>query len=97
MERYILTKYSSNSAKFSPFWKAIMKDKDLIELGFNKLAGSGKTVSFWTDKWYKGCALFISYPLLYSIVDKPGLTIADAYADGQLHIPLTDAYAEHIN
>jgi hypothetical protein len=67
-----------------------MKDKDLIELGFNKLVGLGKIVSFWTNRWYQGCALFISYPLLYSIADKPGLTITDAYADGHLHMYLKD-------
>jgi hypothetical protein len=35
----ILAKYSSNSAKYSSFWKVILKDKDLIELDFNKLVG----------------------------------------------------------
>jgi hypothetical protein len=42
----ILAKYSFHSAKHSPFWKAILKDKDLVGLGFNKLVGSGTTVSF---------------------------------------------------
>jgi hypothetical protein len=82
----ILAKYSPHSVKYSPFWKAILKDKDLVELGFNKLVGSGTIVSFWTDRWYQECVLFVSYPLLYSIADKPNITVADAYADGHLHL-----------
>jgi hypothetical protein len=42
----ILAKYTSSSAKISPFWKVILKDRDLIELGFNKHVGSGTSVLF---------------------------------------------------
>jgi hypothetical protein len=32
--------------KTSHFWKIILKDKDLVDLGFNKVIGSDNTVSF---------------------------------------------------
>jgi hypothetical protein len=43
-------KYSSTSHKLSPFWKAIHKDRDLVELGFNKILGLGVSVLFWSDR-----------------------------------------------
>jgi hypothetical protein len=72
------------SIKTSFFWKAMLRDKDLIELGFNKILVSDNNIFFWTDRWFEGCALFSSYPLLYSIIVKPNITIADAYSNGIL-------------
>jgi hypothetical protein len=48
----LVAKYSklSSLSKVSPFWKAILHDKNLIELSFNKTVGSGNSVLFWKDK-----------------------------------------------
>jgi hypothetical protein len=45
----IQTKYKNYiiTSRFSPFWKSILKNKDLIDLGFNKTVGSGSTVFFF--------------------------------------------------
>jgi hypothetical protein len=57
----------------------MLKNKDLVDLGFNKIMGSGITVSFWNDKWFNECALYCSYPLLYSIAIHPYISVANAY------------------
>jgi hypothetical protein len=61
----LIAKYhgSCSLSKVSPFWKAILKDKNLIELGFNKNVGSSTSVLFWTDRWFDGCAL--QYDLIH--------------------------------
>jgi hypothetical protein len=77
----LIAKYGKlhSSFKISPFWKAILHDKDLIELGFDKIVRSGKSVLFWKDRWFEGCALFCTYHLLYSIAIKTDITVAEAY------------------
>jgi hypothetical protein len=56
-----------------------LKEKDLVDLGFNKVLGSGNTVSFWNDRWFNECALYCFYLLLYSITVHPDITVANAY------------------
>jgi hypothetical protein len=62
-----------------PFWKAILHDNDLFDLGFNKNFGFSAAISFWDDKWFNQCALYCSYSLLYSITIYPNITVANAY------------------
>jgi hypothetical protein len=45
----LLAKYSSTSNRLSPFWKTIQRDRDLVELGFNKHISSGVSLLFWSD------------------------------------------------
>jgi hypothetical protein len=39
-------KYSISLTHLSPFWVAVLKDKDLVDLDFNKKIGSGETILF---------------------------------------------------
>jgi hypothetical protein len=91
-KNYIIT------SRFSPFWKSILKNKDLIDLGFNKIVGSGSTISFWHDGWFNECALYCFYPLLYSIVVHPKKSAANAYKSVVLTLEfrrqLVDSYLQ---
>jgi hypothetical protein len=78
-------KYSHSITHASPFWK-VLKDIDLINLGFNKKLGSGHTVLFWIDRWHNGCALYCVYLLLFSIVSDVNITVANVFSNGSLHI-----------
>jgi hypothetical protein len=33
----------------------------------------------WKDRWFEGCALFCTYPLLYSIAIKIDIIVVEAY------------------
>jgi hypothetical protein len=47
--KYIIqTKYKNDiiTPRTSFFWKAVLKDKDLVDLGFNKILGSGTDIFF---------------------------------------------------
>jgi hypothetical protein len=58
----------------------------LIELGFDKTIRSDKSVLFWKDRWFESCALFCTYPLVYSIAIKTDITIVEAYTSDFLQI-----------
>jgi hypothetical protein len=84
LKTILIAKYGNlhSSSKIFPFWKAILHDKDLIELHFDKTVRSDKSVLFWKDRWFEGCALFCTYSLLYSIAMKTDITVAEAYTSG---------------
>jgi hypothetical protein len=48
MKDILLAKYSL-SHLFS-FWTAVLKDKDLIDLSFNKHLSSGDNILFWINR-----------------------------------------------
>ena len=49
----LLSKYGNrtNPSVCSPFWRSILKDHVMINLGLNKEIGNGKSTAFWLDRW----------------------------------------------
>jgi hypothetical protein len=76
------SKYSLSLHNISPFWKEIIKDKDLIDLGFNKTIGSENSVFFWIDRWYM-IVLYIALIIFFILLL---LVPAAAFSYDFLHI-----------
>ena len=66
------------TSKFSFFWKGVTKHSNLVEVGFIKSLGNGKTIRFWTDRWMGECALSSAFPYLFSIANDPKVSVYDA-------------------
>jgi hypothetical protein len=43
--------------------------------------GNGQNTSFWLDSWLRNKPLSIQYPELFSHVQNPNITVADAYSE----------------
>jgi hypothetical protein len=43
-------KYSIFMSHLSPFWVAVLKDMDLVDLSFNKHFGTYTIILFWIDR-----------------------------------------------
>jgi hypothetical protein len=43
--------------------------------------GNGQNTSFWLDSWLRNKPLSIQYPALFSHVQNPNITVADAYSE----------------
>uniref|UniRef100_A0A453N585 Reverse transcriptase zinc-binding domain-containing protein n=1 Tax=Aegilops tauschii subsp. strangulata TaxID=200361 RepID=A0A453N585_AEGTS len=52
----------------SPFWKGLMRTKDLFLRRVKFLVGNGMSTRFWEDAWLGETPLTIQYPTLYNIV-----------------------------
>ena len=84
----IISKYGHRTAPAicSPFWKSILKDHKVINLGLNNEIGNDKSTSFWLDRWYNEHALQHQFPNLFSIVSDRFLSVADVFASSRLHM-----------
>ena len=52
----------------SPFWKGLMRTKDLFFRRVKFLVGNGMSTRFWEDTWLGETPLALQYPTLYNIV-----------------------------
>ena len=52
----------------SPFWKGLMRTKDIFFHRVKFLVGNGMPTRFWEDTWLGETPLAIQYPTLYNIV-----------------------------
>uniref|UniRef100_A0A453FQN4 Reverse transcriptase zinc-binding domain-containing protein n=1 Tax=Aegilops tauschii subsp. strangulata TaxID=200361 RepID=A0A453FQN4_AEGTS len=52
----------------SPFWKGLMRTKDLFFRRVKFLIDNGMSTRFWEDTWLGETPLAIQYPTLYNIV-----------------------------
>ena len=81
-------KYGFRTTPFvcSPFWRSILKDHAVINLGLNKEIGNDRTTAFWLDRWFTEHALQHLYPNLFSIVYNRFISVADAFANSFLQL-----------
>ena len=54
----------------SPFWKGLMRMKDLFFRRVKFLVGNGMSTRFWEDTWLGETPLAVQYPTLYNIVQR---------------------------
>uniref|UniRef100_A0A453IXL8 Reverse transcriptase zinc-binding domain-containing protein n=1 Tax=Aegilops tauschii subsp. strangulata TaxID=200361 RepID=A0A453IXL8_AEGTS len=54
----------------SPFWKGLMRIKDLLFHRTKFIVGNGMSTRFWEDTWLGKTPLAIQYPSLYNIVQR---------------------------
>ena len=54
----------------SPFWKGLMRVKDLFFWRVKFLVGNGMSTRFWEDTWLGETPLAVQYPTLYNIVQR---------------------------
>jgi hypothetical protein len=64
----------------SPFWRSILKDRPIIDLGLNKNIGNGKSTAFWLDRWHSEIALQHLYPNLFSICTDRFISVAQVFS-----------------
>jgi hypothetical protein len=53
-------------------------------MGYRWKVGVGSKISFWEDNWFVTCSLAIQYWEIFSIVNKHGCTIREAWDDTNL-------------
>ena len=84
----LLSKYGTRTSPSlcSPFWKSILKDHVVINLGLNKEIGNGNTTSFWLDRWCSEHALKHQFPNLFSIVTDRFISVAGAFSTSHLSL-----------
>ena len=51
----------------SPFWKGLMRTKDLFLRRVKFLVGNGMSTRFWEDTWLGDTPLAVQYPTLYNL------------------------------
>src|SRR3989337_1881294 len=54
----------------SPFWKGLMRTKDMFFHRAKFFVGNGMTTRFWEDTWLGETPLALQYPTLYNIVQR---------------------------
>jgi hypothetical protein len=70
----------------SPFWKGLMRVKELFFTnGFYKI-GDGESVRFWEDIWLVQSSLAHQYLSLYNIVQRKNVLVADVLSQSPLNI-----------
>jgi hypothetical protein len=70
----------------SPFWKGLMRVKEMFFAhGIFKI-GNGESVRFWEDVWLGDTSLAQQYPSLYNIVQQKHTLLADVLAQTPLNI-----------
>jgi hypothetical protein len=70
----------------SPFWKGLMRVKDVFfKRGFFEI-GNGSTVRFWEDVWLGDTSLAEPYPSLYNIVQRKNVLVANVLANTPLNM-----------
>ena len=69
-------------ASDSPFWKNLLKVKDIYFLGRKPVLKNGNIVRFWKDAWLDNCSLMVSYPMLFDICHAQDWTFGMARENG---------------
>ena len=68
----------------SPFWKGIMRIKeDFYSRGSFKV-GNGMNTRFWEDTWLGVTPLAQQYPMLYNIVQRKQVSVANIFSQGHV-------------
>jgi hypothetical protein len=70
----------------SPFWKGILRGKDVFFQRGSFVIGDGLSTRFWEDPWLKRTPLMNQYPSLYSIVSHKNVTVAEILNQQPLNI-----------
>jgi hypothetical protein len=70
----------------SPFWKGLMGVKDDFFSRGSFTIGNGQQVRFWEDTWLGDSPLASQYPLLYNIVRRKNVLVADVLSNTPLNI-----------
>uniref|UniRef100_A0A453PKH5 Reverse transcriptase zinc-binding domain-containing protein n=1 Tax=Aegilops tauschii subsp. strangulata TaxID=200361 RepID=A0A453PKH5_AEGTS len=70
----------------SPFWKGLMRTKDLFFRRTKFILGNGMTTRFWEDTWLGETPLATQYPSLYNIVQRKELYVGIVLQSTPLNI-----------
>ena len=71
---------------FSPFWKAILKNKGIVEVSTDWQVGNGHSIRFWLDRWIGNCALHNVYPNLFNIAYDKEILVSQVFTSNGLQI-----------
>jgi hypothetical protein len=63
----------------SPFCKGIMCADRAAKMGYSWRMDNDRKIRFWEDQWFGSCSLTIQFWGLYSIINKYGRTIDEAW------------------
>ena len=79
----------------SPFWKGLLKVRDdFFRRGHFKV-GNGLQTRFWEDTWLGDEPLAVQYPLLYNIVQRKNVLVADVLSQNPLNIVFRRTLSEN--
>lgn len=70
----------------SPFWKDIMKSKNIIDVSTDWQVGNGHSIRFWLDRWAGNSALATVYPNLFDIACDKQILVSQVFSPAGLHI-----------
>lgn len=54
--------HRKNKANASPFWKGVISEREILEIGLNKKLGNGTHMLFWNDRQLGESNLATIYP-----------------------------------
>uniref|UniRef100_A0A453CTJ0 Uncharacterized protein n=1 Tax=Aegilops tauschii subsp. strangulata TaxID=200361 RepID=A0A453CTJ0_AEGTS len=63
----------------SPFWKGLMRTKDLFFCRVKFLVGNGMLTRFGEDTWLGETPLAVQYPTLYNIVQRKEVYVGTVF------------------
>jgi hypothetical protein len=52
---------------------------EAVKIGYKWEVGDGRKVRFWEDQWFGSCSLAMQYWKIYSIINKQGCSIKEAW------------------
>jgi hypothetical protein len=76
------------SREDTPAWRAFKQLFATYRGITNVRVGDGETTSFWFDNWHAAGPLFACTPALLSHCTNPAITVADAFRERRLLLPL---------
>ena len=72
----------------SPLWNDILKLRSFVQGSISWQVGNGESVQFWLDRWCGESLLCIEFPNLFDIAYDNDISIAVAFHNSRLNIPL---------
>jgi hypothetical protein len=68
----------------SPFWKGILRGREVFFQHGSFVIGDGLSIRFWKDHWLNRTPLMTQYPSLYSIVSHKNVTCCENLKSGSV-------------
>jgi hypothetical protein len=61
--------------------KGLLVYKNILDVSIDWKNNNGKSVAFWTDRWFHNTTLSHTYPYLFSIVTNTDISVAEAFVN----------------
>lgn len=66
----------------SQFWHDLVRVRDILRSQVKFVVGNGESIRFWTDRWCGDNPLCLSFPVIFSYVSSPEISISDLARSG---------------